>query len=148
MYEIQKYFTGKAFGGYSDCMTDVKNPWWSGATLSNCVGLAWGMFNLDRGRGQNFRRVRGDAKDIYPTAKQKGSGFMCGMTPKTSSIACYDNGGAGHVVYLLKVWKDGQAVGIESNYSGTLANKLCLRVKLGNPKKWYKNYMGCVYDYC
>lgn len=148
MYEIQKYFTGKEYGGYSNCTINVKNPWWSGSTLSNCVGLAWGLFNLDRGRGRNFRRIHGDAKDIYPQAVPKGSGYLCGVTPKSSSIACYDNGGAGHVVYLLKVWRDGQAVGIESNWSGTLANKLCLRVKLGNPKKWYKGYQGCIYDYC
>lgn len=147
MNEIRKYFTSKAFGGYSDCTTDLNHKWWDGATISNCVGFAWGMFNLDRGRGKNFRRIRGDACDIYPAAKKNGSGYLVGVKPKSSSIACYDNGGKGHVVYLLHVWSNGQAVGIESNLSGTLSNKLLLRVKLGDPKKWYKNYQGCVYDY-
>lgn len=106
------------------------------------------MFNLDRGRGKYFRRVRGDAKDIYDIAKKDGSGFTVGVKPKASSIACYNNGGAGHCVYLLHVWSNGQAVGIESNYSGNISNKLLLRVKIGDPKKWYKNYKGCIYDYC
>lgn len=148
MNEIQKYFTAKEFGGYSDCTTDLKNKWWTGSTLSNCVGLAWGLFNLDRARGRNFRRMKGDAKDIYPACYKKGSGFMTGKTPCSSSIACYDNGGKGHVVYILYVWSNGQAVGIESNLSGTLSNKLLLRVKLGDPKKWYKGYQGVVKDYC
>lgn len=147
MNEIQKYFTAREYGGYSDCTTDLKNKWWTGATISNCVGLAWGMFNMDRGRGRNFRRVRGDAKDIYDAAKKTGSGFIVGVKPKASSIACYDNGGKGHVVYILWMWSSGNGVGIESNLSGTLSNKLLLRVKLGDPKKWYKGYQGCVYDY-
>lgn len=148
MNEIQKYFTAKEFGGYSDCTIDLDHSWWTGSTISNCVGFAWGMFNLDRGRGKNFRRIWGDAKDIYPKAKPTGSGFKVGVPPKSSSIACYNNGGKGHVVYLLWVWKSGQAVGLESNLSGTLSNKLLLRVKLGDPKKWYKGYQGCIYDYC
>ena len=148
MNELQKYFTDKKHGGYSDCTTDLKNTWWNGATISNCVGFAWGMFNLDRGRRQNFRRMRGHAKDIFPACRADGSGFLVGQTPKASSIACYDNGGKGHVVYILWVWSTGYAVGLESNLSGTTANKLLLRVKLGDPKKWYKGYQGCVYDYC
>ena len=148
MNEIRKYFTAKTFGGYSDCVTDLDNSWWKGSTISNCVGFAWGMFNLDRGRAENFRRVRGDAKDIYEKAKKTGSGFLVGVKPKASSIACYDNGGKGHVVYVLHVWSNGQAVGIGSDLSGTLANKRLLYVKYGDPKKWYKKYQGCIYDYC
>lgn len=72
---------------------------------------------------------------------------MTSKTPKSSSIACYDVGENGHVVYLLHVWSNGQAVGIESNYSGTLANKKLLRVKLGDPKKWYSGYQGCITDF-
>lgn len=147
MNEIQKYFTAKEYGGYSDCTTDLDHHWWTGSTISNCVGLAWGLFNLDRGRGVNFRRMRGDAKDIYAACKETGSGFLVGTTPRTSSIACYDNGGKGHVVYILWMWKNGQGVGIESNLSGTLSNKLLLRVKLGDPKKWYKGYQGVIRDY-
>lgn len=148
MNEIQKYFTAKEYGGYSDCTTDLAHYWWTGSTISNCVGFAWGMFNLDRGRGRNFRRIRGDAKDIFPKAKPKGSGFLVGVTPRSSSIACYNNGGKGHVVYILHCFEPNRAVGIESNLSGTTANKLLLRVKIGDPKKWYKGYQGCIYDYC
>ena len=148
MNEIQKYFTAKEYGGYSDCTTDLQHIWWKGSTISNCVGLAWGLFNLDRGRGRNFRRMRGDAKDLYPACYQKGSGYMTGKTPVSSSIVCYDNGGKGHVVYILWAFESTRCVGIESNYSGTTANKLCLRVKIGDPKKWYKGYQGVIKDYC
>lgn len=148
MYELQKYFTDKAHGGYSTCTTNIKNKWWDGCTLSNCVGLAWGLFNLDRGMGKNFKRIENcHAKDIYKRARPNGSGYKVGTPPKSSSIACYNVGECGHVVYLLKVWRDGQAVGIESNLSGTLNNGKCLRVKLGNPKNWYSGYQGCVYDF-
>lgn len=148
MYEIQKYFTDKAHGGYSTCTTDLDHPWWAGSTISNCVGLVWGLFNLDRGMGKNFKRIENcHAKDIYPRARKTGSGYLVNTAPKSSSIACYNVGEYGHVVYLLWVWKSGAAVGIESNYSGDISNKKLLRVKFGNPKRWYSGYQGCVYDF-
>ena len=150
MKEIQKYFTHKDYGGYSDCIHDgdIKNLWWQGSTLSNCVGLAWGLFNLDRGTKQGFKRMTGNAGDLYAKCRPNGSGFVVGQAPKSSSIAVYGAGTkAGHVVYLLYVWRSGQAVGIESNYSGTMSNGLCLRVRLGNPRNWYKQYRGCIYDF-
>lgn len=39
MNEIQKYFTAKEYGGYSDCTTHLTHKWWNGSTVSNCVGL-------------------------------------------------------------------------------------------------------------
>ena len=149
MKEIKRYFTDTAHGGYSNCISgsSLKFLWWTGSTLSNCIGLAWGLFNLDRLTGKNFRRVTGNANQIYAKAKKNGSGYLVGQKPKESSIACYDIGDCGHVVYILHMWSSGNGVGIESNYSGNLSNGLLLRVKLGNPKTWYKNYQGCIYDF-
>lgn len=143
------------FKYWSNCTRDLKNPWGDKWTLSNCVGLVWPLFVLDHNpaileavKNTPFTRIRGNAGDIYAQAKKIGSGYMCSYPPRSSSIACYGAGTkAGHVVYLLKVWSNGQAVGIESNYSGNLNNKLLLRVKVGNPKTWYKEYQGCIYDY-
>lgn len=149
MHELQKYMTNKKFGGYSDCIygSSLKHPWWKGSTISNCIGICWGLFNADRGTKHNFRRIAGNAKDIYAKAKKDGSGYLCSYEPKSSSIACYNIGDCGHVVYVLWMFESGVGVGIESNYSGDLSNGLLLRVKIGNPKKWYKNYQGCIYDF-
>lgn len=115
--------------------------------MSNCVGLAWGLFNLDRGRGRLFKRLTGDAGELYAKAYRTGSGFMTSKTPKSSSIACYGVGEYGHVVYILHAFEPDRCVGIESNYSGTTANGRLLRVKIGNPKKWYAKYQGCITDF-
>lgn len=144
-------------GGLSTCIHDgdLKNPWWRYFTLSNCTALCWMLFNLDHNRElQAFakklrmKRITGNARDIYRVACAKGSGFKCNYEPLSNSIACYGAGtSTGHVVYILHVWKNGQAVGIESNYSGNMANGLALRVKYGKPKNWYKQYQGCIYDF-
>lgn len=150
MKEIKKYFTHKNFGGYSDCIygSDLKTQWWKGATIPNCVGAAWGFFNLDRGTGKSFRRLYGDAGSLYAKGCKDGSGFLCGYEPKNSSIAVYGAGTkAGHVTYVLHVFGNGQAIVLESNYSGTMSNGRGLRVKFGNPKTMYKEYHGCIYDF-
>lgn len=106
------------------------------------------MLNLSRGKGKNFKRLHGNAGTLYSAAKKNGSGFIVGYEPKADSIAVYGAGTkAGHVVYLLHKFGDGQFVGIESNYSGTYSNGRALRIKAGNPKTWYKEYKGCIYDF-
>lgn len=44
MGEIRKYFMDIQHGGYSNCISgnELKNPWFDGCTLSNCVGFCWG----------------------------------------------------------------------------------------------------------
>ncbi len=158
MRTLEYLFKSVDKGGFSTCIHDgdLTNPWFSGSVLSNCVGLVWTLFALDHDpeiaellqRLKMRKRISGNARDIYAQAKKNGSGYLCSYAPKSGSIACYGAGTkAGHVVYLLWVWANGQAVGIESNYSGNLSNKRLLRVKYGNPKEWYKEYQGCIYDY-
>lgn len=158
MRTLQYLFTSVEKGGFSTCIHDgeLKNNWFNGSVLSNCVGLVWTLFALDHDPEiaatlQRFKmknRITGNARDIYAKAKKTGSGYVCSYAPKSGSIACYGAGTkAGHVVYLLYVWRDGQAIGIESNYSGNLGNGRALRVKYGRPQNWYKEYQGCIYDY-
>lgn len=157
MRTLEILFNHVSAGGISTCIHDgeLKNPWHKGSTLSNCVSLVWPLFLLDHDPDiqaviarAKMKRITGNAGDIYAQAKKNGSGFMCSYQPKSGSIACYGAGTkAGHVVYIIRVWSNGQAVGIESNYSGNLNNKLLLRVKYGNPKTWYKEYQGCIYDF-
>lgn len=157
MRTLQYLFTNVDKGGFSTCIygRNLKNSWFDGSVLSNCVGLVWTLFCLDHDpeiaaaiQKCKMKRISGNARDIYAKAKKTGSGYVCSYAPKSGSIACYGAGtSAGHVVYLLWVWRDGQAIGIESNYSGTLNNGRALRVKTGNPKTWYKEYQGCIYDY-
>lgn len=146
MTEFEKYFVSKDCGGYSPCIHDsrLKNPWFRGCVLSNCVGFFWGMLNLVYGTGKNFVYVSGNANQIYGKCRPNGTGWLTDPNPHNFSGVFYDVGDCGHVVFILHVWRDGQAVGIESNYSGNMSNGLALRVKFGNPKKWYKGYQGCV----
>lgn len=157
MGNIEKFFIHKSAGGLSTCIHDgeIRNLWGRGWTLSNCVGEVWALFNLDHNRDIaecikqiEFKRIQGNARDIYAKAKKQGSGYKCSYEPRSNSIACYGAGtSTGHVVYLLHVWSNGNAIGIESNYSGTLGNGRALRVKSGKPKTWYKEYQGCIYDF-
>lgn len=157
MRTLQYLFTSVEKGGFSTCIHDgeLKNNWFNGSVLSNCVGLVWSLFALDHDpeiaaaiRKAKMKRITGNARDIYAKAKKNGSGYMCSYAPKSGSIACYGAGTkAGHVVYLLYVWRDGNAIGIESNYSGTLNNGRALRIKTGKPANWYGEYQGCIYDY-
>ena len=150
MTEMKKYFTHKKYGGYSDCIcnSELKHPWWNGAVISNCTGFCWGMFNMARGTKDKFKRLYGNAGTLYAAGKKSGSGFLVGYEPKADAIAVYGAGTkAGHVVYLLHNFGSGHFIGLESNYSGSYSNALALRVKYGNPKHWYKEYKGCIYDF-
>lgn len=143
--EFAKYFTTTAKGGYSNC-EDRGN----GCTIPNCVGLCWGLFFFLHGqRGKDFAiRPRGDANQIYNKCKPNGSGFWVSKEIKENSIACYNIGSNGHVVYVLCKLTDGNYLCIESNYSGTKSNGKYLRTFVTtNPKTLYSNYMGCVYDF-
>ena len=149
MTELQKYLTDTAHGGYSNCISgkDLASELWQGSTIPNCVGLAWGLFNFFRGTKKKFKRMQGNAKDLYSKCKKDGSGFWVSREPKDNSIACYNIGDCGHVVYILAMLKDNYAIMVESNYSGTVANGKALRFKFGNPRTLYNNYLGCIYDF-
>lgn len=151
MTELKKYFTHASKGGYSTCIhdSDLKvREWWSGCTLPNCTALCWGLFNLDHNISGKFDRLQGNAGTLYAKAKATGSGYIVGQSPKDASIAVYGAGtSAGHVVYIVHVFSETSCIGIESNYSGTISSGLSIRVKKGNPKTWYKDYKGCIYDF-
>jgi len=103
---------------------------------------------MARGTKSGFKRLYGNAGTLYDAGKKNGSGFLVGYEPKDDAIAVYGAGTkAGHVVYLLHKFGNGSFIGIESNYSGSFSNQLALRVKYGNPKSWYKQYKGCIYDF-
>lgn len=153
--EFDKYFTHTSKGGYSTCIhdSDLKTELWDGATVPNCVGLAWGWFNMARKTGKNFKRLYGNAGTLYATAKKTGSGFMVSKTPKDNSILVYGAGtSAGHVVYLLHKYSATDALMVESNYSGIFDKNLntadkAMRFFRGNPKTVYKDYKGCIYSF-
>lgn len=149
MTEIEKYLTHKSKGGYSDCIygSALKSSLWKGSTVPNCIGLAWGLFNYYRGTKNNFKRMQGNANEIYEKCKQTGSGFWVSKVPKNHSILCYDIGAKGHVVYLLHMITETSAIMIESNYSGTVLNGKAVRFMYGNPKTLYKGYQGCIYNF-
>lgn len=152
-YDILRYFTGVDNGGYSTCITEytrpsfLDHPWWEGSTISNCVGLAAGLFNLVRGRGRLFKWPKGHANTLYATCRKPGSGYMTSKDPHTFGVCCYDIGEMGHVLFILWAFSKTRCVGIESNFTGTTANKRLLRILIGNPRKWYTGYQGCITDF-
>ena len=144
MTELQKYLTTKSQGGYSNCLDRG-----GGNVLPNCVGLCWGLFYFLHGQRKDMsKRPKGDANTIYEACKKNGSGFWVSKAIKENSIACYNIGSSGHVVYVFFKLPNNYYVCAESNYSGTIANGKYLRLLLTrNPESLYKNYQGCVYDF-
>lgn len=95
-----------------------------------------------------YRRPNGNANQIYEACKKEGSGFWVSKTLKENSIACFDIGEYGHVMYVHFKMPNGQWLCSESNYSGTVKNgKFCRYIITTNPAAYYKNYHGCVYDF-
>ena len=147
MTEYQKYFMLRSKGGYSNCLDRGQ-----GNVLPNCVGYAWGCFYFFHGQRKDTaswnKRPRNDANGIYEACKKNGSDFWVSKELKEDSIACFNVGANGHVVYVHYKMPNGQWLCSESNYSGTVANGRYIRYLLTtNPKVLYKNYQGCVYDF-
>lgn len=144
MTEYQKFFTTKSKGGYSNCLDRG-----SGNTLPNCVAWAWGCFYFFHGQKKDMaKRPKADANGIYEACKKTGSGFWVSKEIKENSIACFNIGTNGHVIYVHFKMPNGYWLCSESNYSGTIANGKYVRYILTtNPKVAYKNYQGCVYDF-
>lgn len=141
MTEIDRYFRTKQYGGYSNCL-DRGDGW----TVPNCVGMAWGMFFMERGVKDFSKRPTGDANTIYEACKKYGSGFWVSKAVKEHSILCFNIGKCGHVVYCMSKI-NGYYFCIESNYSGTPTNGKFIRTFMTkNPESLYKNYQGCVYN--
>lgn len=153
--EFDKYFTHVSKGGYSTCIhdSDLKDKgiteMWDGSTMPNCVGLAWGFFNLERGTKKSFKRLSGNAGTLYAQAKKNGSGFWASNQVKEHAIAVYGAGtAAGHVLYIWRKEADGDYICFESNYSGNAINDKNFRIiRTKNPKTLYKEWKGCIYDF-
>ena len=144
MTEYSKYFTTTKKGGYSTCLDRG-----GGCTLPNCVGWAWGNFYYFHGQKHNmYRRPQGNANQIYSECRKEGSGFWVSKVLKENSIACFNIGEYGHVMYVHFKMPNGQWLCSESNYSGTVKNGRFVRyIITTNPAAYYKNYQGCVYDF-
>ena len=147
MTEFEKYFVTRSKGGYSNCLDRGQ-----GYVLPNCVGICWGLFFYFHGQRKDKaswdKRPRGDANTIYEACKKNGSGFIVQKSVAENSIACYNVGANGHVVYILYKQPDGKYLCAESNYSGTLKNGRYIRyIVCDNPAVLYKGYQGCVYNF-
>lgn len=147
MTEYKKYFITQGRGGYSNCLDRGQ-----GYTLPNCVAYAWSNFYFLHGQRKDkaswAKRPRGDANTIYEACKKNGSGFIVRKAVTENSIACYNVGANGHVVYIFYQQPDGKWLCGESNYSGTLKNGKFIRyIVCDNPAVLYKGYQGCVYDF-
>lgn len=101
-----------------------------------------------RGRGKEKvgvdTGIRGDAKLWYNQAKHKGH------EPKSNSIACFNGGSFGHVIFVESV-ENGQVYYTESNARGTNPNGHIsnedgiLKKETISGIKRRRGYQGCIY---
>lgn len=132
------WFTGTAYGGYSNCITSGKDfiPRWSGSTMNNCVST-WGRYwEAQAINGKLFGRsskkdiqevfawrVKADSPDLMWNKLKTHSVFKnyCKSTPKQGALAFYKRVGgkgyAGHMCQVEKVYSDSKVDFYNNNYA-------------------------------
>ncbi len=126
-----KWFTASSAGGHSNCTTDLANPFFSGATVANCVGYCWGRYfealaqngKLWGDQRQIFaKRINGNPPVAWNGLKKSGywKGYLS-STPMVGSIAFYSKNSApsksGHVSFVEHVYSNGNVDFSNCNYT-------------------------------
>lgn len=146
-----KYYLRKAAGGVSQCIPGSPEAW-TGSTLANCVGYAWGrVAELEENPkctiGVPESRV---AKSNYAPRSAAAwilspNGREIGMTPKLGAVACWKHisKNTGHVAVVEKINEDGSWVSSESGY-----NAFVFANKTYNSHSYLANYkfQGFIYN--
>lgn len=116
------WYTRKKFGGYSPCI-DGKPQEWTGSTIRNCVGMAWG----ETAYHENNKECKiGCAKGLdYPQdayvwiQNSKAQGYEIGTKAELGAVAVWvsnRNSKLGHVATCEKPYPDGSWDSSESGY--------------------------------
>lgn len=112
-------YKGVVYGGYSPC---IPGRWqaWTGSTLCNCVGWAWGRAaQLENNKQCNIGCPAGRISPVnaqnwidYPRGRKTGK------TPKLGAVACWVNPTwtSGHVAVVEQLNADGGWTSSESGY--------------------------------
>ena len=131
------WWTSTARGGMSPCIHDsqLKNCAWTGATISNCVGYAWGRFSEILGRPMS----PAGAPNAGEWFSSYATGYPRGQTPAVGAVGCFSKPGeAGHVLIVEAVYPDGSIQTSESSYSGSA---------FFSQRRYPPNYMNAPYQF-
>ena len=134
-----KWYTGTAYGGVSNCITSGKNfiARWQGSTMNNCVGGGHGRYfeaqakngaifgrtsNEDIAKVFAWRKTGDSPADMWNSYKaDKVWKNYCKSTPKQGAMAFYKrvsgSGYAGHMCVVEKVYDNGNVDFFNNNYS-------------------------------
>lgn len=135
-------------GGYNRCILgNSRGRIYSGCVLPNCTGYAWGRFIECQGftdcslSTHNAGTWYGHTSDGYTRNHS---------VPYLGAVICwsYDNGGAGHVAVVEKIYSNTDILWSESNWSGTTGNGRYWRTIRGNPANFATNtlnFQGYIY---
>ena len=115
-----KYYVKTTYGGLNKCMAINKN---TGSVLANCTGYAWGRF-LEECGIETCSLPATDAGTWF----NSNHGYEKGSLPKKGAVICYGGGweNRGHVGIVEEVYENGSVVVSQSNYGGTLWEKVNL----------------------
>lgn len=81
-------FTGIAYKGLSQCVTDLEHPAWTGSTLWNCVGYVWGRWSeMGYGTEATERGLTNSASWIIRNKKA-----FLSSDPSVGAVALFDVG--------------------------------------------------------
>lgn len=131
-----KWYTGVAGGGVSNCITDIRHPRWKNATVDNCAGGGHGRyFEAQAVDGVLFgAKSKEEIRKIFATRKKGESPvemwaaykadpkwkYYCKSTPKQGAICFYKrvkgNGYAGHMNNIEAVNDNGRCDILNNNY--------------------------------
>ena len=145
-----KWFTSTKNGGYSNCTTDLANPFFKGATVANCVGYCWGRYfeaaaqngKLWEDQKQMFsHRVNGNPPAAWETIKESDYWhWYVSDTPEVGAVAYYvkdSKPSSGHVSFVEKVYSNGNVDFSNCNYSTKPLFKYQTNV---NPKSSFNGF--------
>lgn len=88
--------------------------------------------------------IGGNANVWYSTARSRGKSV--GTTPRSNSIACWNGGKYGHVVFVEYFDSSSNMVYFtEANWKGSQNNGVLKVLSLSSFKKHCSGYQGCIY---
>ena len=137
--DLYPWWVQTAYGGNSICIQGYP-PLFTGCTLSNCVGWAWGRWQQING-SVDPRLPASNAGNWWRQAQN--AGMNTGSTPQLGAVACFN----GHVAIVEEIAPDGSYINCsESDYGG---NAFTYRTRYRS-QNWsypgYAQFQGFIYQ--
>lgn len=136
---LSPWWIMSAYGGNSPCI-EGNPPAEPHATISNCVGWAWGRYCQAKG-SVDSRLPIGNAGNWYRQAQVNG--MSTGSEPALGAVICF---GGGHVAIVEEIAADGSFINCsESDWNGA-AFSYRTRYRADNWELAVHDFQGFIYN--